>query len=104
MNISYGYPSHELFEKAGRGGAVLGGCMQALGEPDRQCLSCGHQREIVCRGGGASMAERSRSTGDQASGDDPYADTLLRARDELQRLHSALPPIRREAPIVDQRL
>ena len=41
--ISYGYPSDELFEAADRNEAVLGGCMQAEGDPDRQCLSCGHQ-------------------------------------------------------------
>jgi len=49
VNIDYGYPSHELFEQAERNEAVLGGCMQALGDPDRQCLNCGHQWEIVRR-------------------------------------------------------
>ncbi len=49
VNIDYGYPSHELFEQAERNETVLGGCMQALGDPDRQCLSCGHQWEIIRR-------------------------------------------------------
>jgi DNA invertase Pin-like site-specific DNA recombinase len=47
--ISYGYPSQELFKKAERNEAVLGGCMQALDDPDRQCLNCQHQWEIVRR-------------------------------------------------------
>ena len=50
VNISYGYPSPDLVEEVERGEAVLGGCMQVLGEPDRQCLSCGHQWEIARRG------------------------------------------------------
>lgn len=50
VNISYGFPTEELFEEAERNEAVLGGCMQALGEdPDRQCLGCGHQWDIVRR-------------------------------------------------------
>lgn len=53
VNISYGYPGPDLVEEVERGEAILGGCMQALGEPDRQCLSCQHQWEIVRRGGGA---------------------------------------------------
>ena len=48
--ISYGLPSQELFEKAERGDAVLGGCMQEIGARDRQCLACGHQWVIVLRG------------------------------------------------------
>lgn len=47
--ISYGYPTEELFKEAERGEAVLGGCMQELDAPDRQCLACGHQWEIVRR-------------------------------------------------------
>lgn len=49
VNISYGYPSDELFEQAALNQAVLGGCMQEIGQPDRQCLSCNHQWEIVRR-------------------------------------------------------
>lgn len=49
VNISFGYPSHELFEAAERNEAVLGGCMQEMNDPDRQCLSCGHQWAIVRR-------------------------------------------------------
>jgi hypothetical protein len=41
--ILYGYPSEELFEEAEKGEVVLGGCMQLLDDPDRQCLECGHQ-------------------------------------------------------------
>ena len=40
----------EAFEQAERNEAVLGGCMQAEGDPDRQCLSCGHLWEIIRRG------------------------------------------------------
>ena len=40
VNISYGYPSNELFEEVERNEAVLGGCMQEFGAPDRQCLGC----------------------------------------------------------------
>lgn len=49
VNISYGYPGSELVEEVERNEAVLGGCMQALGDPDRQCLICEHQWEIVRR-------------------------------------------------------
>ena len=49
VNIVYGYPTEEAFEEAARNEAVLGGCMQEIGAPDRQCLSCGHQWEIVRR-------------------------------------------------------
>jgi len=45
VNISYGYPSPELIQQVERNEAVLGGCMQAIGDPDRQCLNCGHQWE-----------------------------------------------------------
>ncbi len=50
IDISYGLPSQELFEEVERGDAVLGGCMQEIGAPDRQCLACGHQWEIGRRG------------------------------------------------------
>lgn len=50
VDIIYGYPSKELWEESKRNEVVLGGCMQALGQdPDRQCLSCGHQWDIVRR-------------------------------------------------------
>lgn len=49
VNISYGFPSEELFEEAELNEAVLGGCMQAWGDPDRQCLACGHRWEIIQR-------------------------------------------------------
>jgi hypothetical protein len=51
VSISYGFPSDEMFEEAERNEAVLGGCMQEIGAPDRQCLACGHQWEIVRRSG-----------------------------------------------------
>ena len=38
--ISYGYPGPDLIEQVERGDAVLGGCMQEIGAPDRQCLAC----------------------------------------------------------------
>ena len=47
--ISYGYPTEELFEAVERDEAVLGGCMQEIDDPDRQCLACGHRWEIVRR-------------------------------------------------------
>lgn len=50
VNISYGYPSPELFEQVERNEAVLGGCAQEIGAPDRQCLSCGNRWSIVRRG------------------------------------------------------
>lgn len=48
--ISYGYPGPDLIEQVERGDAVLGGCMQDISAPDRQCLACGHQWEIARRG------------------------------------------------------
>lgn len=53
VNIIYGYPTEEAFEEAERNEAVLGGCMQEIGAPDRQCLNCSHQWEIVRRGASA---------------------------------------------------
>jgi len=50
IDISYGYPGPDLIEQVERGDAVLGGCMQEIGAPDRQCLTCGHQWEIARRG------------------------------------------------------
>lgn len=48
--ITYGFPSLELIEKVERGEAVLGGCsLPIIGDPERQCLACGHQWEIVRR-------------------------------------------------------
>lgn len=49
VDILYGYPSDDMFEQAERNEVVLGGCMQVVGQPDRQCLSCNHQWEIVRR-------------------------------------------------------
>ena len=49
VSISYGFPTQELFEAAARNEAVIGGCMQEIGAPDRQCLACGHQWQLVRR-------------------------------------------------------
>ena len=57
-DIIYGFPTEEAFEQAERNEAVLGGCMQEIGAPDRQCLSCGQQWEIVRRGRGGSATKR----------------------------------------------
>ncbi len=43
VNIIYGYPTDEATQQAERNEVTLGGCMQEIGAPDRQCLSCGHQ-------------------------------------------------------------
>ena len=60
VDISYGYPSPELFEEVERNEAVLGGCMQEIGSPDRQCLSCGHQWPIVRRARSKERAQQLR--------------------------------------------
>ncbi len=49
VKIDYGFPSDELFEEAARNEAVLGGCTQALDDPERGCLNCEHQWNIVRR-------------------------------------------------------
>ena len=49
VNIDYGYPSPDLIEHVERNQAVLGGCIQEIGAPERQCLTCGHQWEIIRR-------------------------------------------------------
>ena len=46
VNIIYGFPTDEAFQQAERNEVALGGCMQEIGAPDRQCLSCGHQWQI----------------------------------------------------------
>ena len=46
VNIIYGYPTDEATQQAERNEVALGGCMQEIGAPDRQCLSCGHQWQI----------------------------------------------------------
>lgn len=50
VDISFGYPTPELVEQFNRNEAVLGGCsLPLIGDPERQCLDCGHQWEIVRR-------------------------------------------------------
>ncbi|NJR80364.1 hypothetical protein [Sphingomonas corticis] len=47
VDIDFGYPTPELFDLAERGEAVIGGCVLPLiGEPERQCLACGHRWAI----------------------------------------------------------
>lgn len=58
--ISYGYPGPDLIEQVEQGDAVLGGCMQEIGAPDRQCLACGHQWEIDRRGAHQPAGARHR--------------------------------------------
>ncbi len=50
MKLVYGYPGEEMREQAERGEIALGGCCQLLGAPQRECLSCEHQWNIVRRG------------------------------------------------------
>lgn len=48
--ISFGMPGPDLIEQVERGEAVLGGCsLPLVGDPERQCLDCGHQWEIIRR-------------------------------------------------------
>ena len=50
VDISYGMPTPETWELVERGEAVLGGCsLPLIGDPERQCLDCNHQWEIVRR-------------------------------------------------------
>jgi hypothetical protein len=50
VDINFGYPTPELVEQVERNEAVLGGCsLPLIGDPERQCLDCGHQWEIVRR-------------------------------------------------------
>ena len=49
VKIFYGYPADDIFEQAERQEVFLGGCMQEIGAPNRQCLACGHQCQNVRR-------------------------------------------------------
>jgi hypothetical protein len=49
VKLVYGYPGDEMREQAERGEIALGGCCQPWGSPDRQCVACGHEWEIVRR-------------------------------------------------------
>ncbi len=49
VDINYGYPTHELFEKAERGEAFLGGCCIEENAPERHCLACHHEWRIKRR-------------------------------------------------------
>lgn len=50
IDISYGDPGPDLIAHVEQGNAVLGGRMQEIGPPDRQCLACGGQWEIARHG------------------------------------------------------
>lgn len=49
VNIIYGHPTEELWKQSERNEVALGGCVQDIDAPDRQCLSCGHQWQITRR-------------------------------------------------------
>ena len=49
VNIVYGYPGFDLVEREERQEIVLGGCILEENQPDRQCISCEHQWQIVRR-------------------------------------------------------
>ena len=49
VDISFGMPTNETIEQVERGEAVLGGCCPVIGDPERQCLDCGHQWPIAGR-------------------------------------------------------
>lgn len=50
VNIIFGMPTEELWEAEKRGEVVLGGCcLPLIGDPERQCLACGHQWQIARR-------------------------------------------------------
>jgi hypothetical protein len=49
VKIAYGYPGEEMIEQAKRKEIALGGCVQEIGAPVRQCLSCAHQWSIQRR-------------------------------------------------------
>jgi hypothetical protein len=46
VNIIYGYPSIEMAEMNERGEIALGGCCVDASDPERRCLSCGHEWRI----------------------------------------------------------
>ena len=46
VDIAYGYPRPEVFDAAGRGEIVLGGCCITDDDPDRACTECGHRWRI----------------------------------------------------------
>lgn len=49
VNIIYGMPGIELAEQAERDEIRLGGCIVEENQPDRHCVSCEHQWQIVRR-------------------------------------------------------
>ncbi len=49
VDIIYGMPSPELFEKSERNEVALGGCILEDSQPDRRCLSCNHEWQIKRR-------------------------------------------------------
>ena len=49
VNILYGYPAIEAFEQSERNEIKLGGCVLMEGQPERHCLSCAHEWQVVRR-------------------------------------------------------
>ena len=49
VNILYSYPGIELAEQVERQEIVLGGCVLEPNQPDRYCISCEHEWQIVRR-------------------------------------------------------
>ena len=47
VTILYGMPGIELAEQAERQEIVLGGCVLELDAPERHCISCGNEWQIV---------------------------------------------------------
>jgi hypothetical protein len=49
VNIGYGFPGIEQFERAERQEIMLGGCVLEENQPDRHCFNCDHDWQIVRR-------------------------------------------------------
>ena len=47
VNIGYGYPTPDIIEQVERQEIVLGGCIVGENQPDRHCVSCEHEWQIV---------------------------------------------------------
>ena len=46
VDIVYGMPSPDVFERAKRGELAIGGCVIEEFTPERQCLACGYEWRI----------------------------------------------------------
>lgn len=49
VEILYGYPSVLVADEVDRGEIFLGGCCIEPDSPDRHCMACGHEWQIVRR-------------------------------------------------------